>query len=131
MPEIINSTSTRKWGWVLLFTSSTTLLCCALPLLLVSLGLGAVSASLFSALPWLTWLGLYKAWIFSIAGLILILAGWFIYRSSRSCPADPIMAEICAKSMRWNKRMFWCAAILWLIGFFAAYLLLPLMKWLT
>lgn len=128
MQEIVNPVASRKWGWLLLFTSSATLLCCALPLLLVSLGLGAVSASLFSTLPWLTWLGLHKAWTFGITGLILALAGWAIYRSGRSCPTDPTKAEICAKATRWNKRMWLLALALWIIGFFTAYLFVPIAR---
>jgi mercuric ion transport protein len=31
----------RSWSWLLLFTTSGTLLCCALPITLVTLGLGA------------------------------------------------------------------------------------------
>ena len=44
----------RYWGWLVLFASSTTLICCALPILLVTLGLGAVSAALFANIPGLT-----------------------------------------------------------------------------
>ncbi|OFW86892.1 MAG: hypothetical protein A3B66_07150 [Alphaproteobacteria bacterium RIFCSPHIGHO2_02_FULL_46_13] len=127
-PKIVNSIGPKKLGWLLLFTSSTTLICCALPLLLVSLGLGAVSAALFSALPWLAWFGLYKIWTFSLAGLILAFAAWSIYRPNRYCPSDPAMTEMCIKTTRWNKGMFWCAAVLWFIGFFTAYLLLPIMR---
>ncbi|MDQ7050407.1 MAG: hypothetical protein Q9M92_13100 [Enterobacterales bacterium] len=48
----------KKWGVIILFTSSATLLCCALPILLVSLGMGAVVASLYGEyLPWLRWFG--------------------------------------------------------------------------
>lgn len=128
MPEVVNQTPPKKLGWLLLFTSGTTLICCALPLLLVSLGLGAVSASLFSALPWLTWFGLYKEWTFGIAGLILVFAAWSVYRPNRYCPADPVMAELCIRTTRWNKHMFWCAILLWVIGFFTAYLWLPIVK---
>lgn len=131
MQEIVNNAVPRKWGWLLLFTSSATLLCCALPLLLVSLGLGAVSAALFSALPWLVWLGLHKGWIFNIAGMILVIAGWLIYRPGRTCPSDPATAELCERTLRWNKRMWWCATALWGIGFFAAYLLLPLIRFIS
>ena len=30
----------RRWGWLVVFTTTSTLLCCALPIALVSLGLG-------------------------------------------------------------------------------------------
>jgi mercuric ion transport protein len=40
-------------GYFSLFTSLGTLLCCALPSLLVLIGLGATVASVVSAAPWL------------------------------------------------------------------------------
>jgi len=40
-------------GYLSLFTSIGTLLCCALPSLLVLFGLGATVASVLSAAPWL------------------------------------------------------------------------------
>src|SRR5207248_11385470 len=68
---------TRKRSGVLnylsLFTSVGTLLCCALPSLLVLLGLGATVATVLSAVPWLVTLSHHKLWVFAIAG---VLIGW-------------------------------------------------------
>ena len=47
-----------------LFTSVGTLLCCALPSLLVLFGLGASVASMLSFLPWLVTLSRHKQWTF-------------------------------------------------------------------
>ena len=44
-------TKPRTWSWVLLFTTSATLICCALPIFLVTLGMGAAVATLASAAP--------------------------------------------------------------------------------
>ena len=46
-------TKPRTWSWMLLLTTSATLICCAIPILLVTLGMGAVVASMASAAPWL------------------------------------------------------------------------------
>ena len=43
-----------------LFTSIGTLLCCALPALLVTLGMGAVLAGFISMSPWITNISNYK-----------------------------------------------------------------------
>jgi len=120
----------RKWAWLILFTSSTTLVCCALPILLVSLGLGAVSASLFANLPFLVTLAQYKGWMFAGSGAVLILTGWLLFRSGRACPIDPEVAELCASAYRWNTRFFWTSTAIWVIGFAAAYLALPIYSWL-
>lgn len=58
----------RNWGWLVLFASTGTLLCCALPIILVSLGMGAVVASMASNLPFLIKLSMYKEWMFAGSG---------------------------------------------------------------
>ena len=123
---VAEPTTPRKWTWVVLFTSSTTLICCALPILLVSLGLGAVSASLFANLPFLVTLAQYKGWIFTGSGAVLLLTAWLLFRSGRACPANPELAELCARAYRWNSRIFRTSVVIWVLGFAAAYLALPI-----
>ena len=50
--------------WFTLFVTSGTLVCCALPVLLVSVGLGAVVASLNYSIPGLMFLAEHNFWIF-------------------------------------------------------------------
>ena len=57
-----------------LFTSLSTLLCCALPALLVLLGFGAVFAGLTASIPQIIWLAERKGLLFSIGGILLVLA---------------------------------------------------------
>lgn len=110
----------------MLFASSTTLVCCALPILLVSLGLGAVSASLFANVPFLVTLAQYKTWMFAASAAVLVLIARLLFRSGRACPANLILAEQCEKAHRWNTRIFWISVGIWLVGFDAAYLALPI-----
>ena len=58
-------------GYLSLFTSLSTLLCCALPSLLVLAGLGAAVASTLSAAPWLVSLSRNKQWVFAVSGLMI------------------------------------------------------------
>ena len=120
----------RRWTWLLLFASSTTLICCALPILLVSLGLGAVSAAFFANLPVLMSLAKYKAWMFGATGGLLALTAWLLFRPGRACPADPELADHCENIRRWNIRFYWASVAVWLIGFGTAYLALPIYLWL-
>src|SRR5918996_113069 len=69
---------TRTLGMLSLFASVGTLLCCALPSLLVFLGFGAAVATLVSNVPFLVVLSHHKGWMFAAAGM-LIGAG-FAYR---------------------------------------------------
>ena len=125
-----DSPTPRRWAWLVLFASSTTLVCCALPILLVSIGLGAVSASLFANVPFLVTLAKYKAWMFGASGVLLAVSAWLLFRSGRACPTDPELAALCEKAHRWNVRLFWAAAGIWVIGFGTAYLALPIYSWL-
>lgn len=113
----------RTWSWLLLFTTSGTLLCCAIPITLVSLGLGATLASMASSAPWLIVLSQYKIWMFCISGFLISLSVWAVYRPGRSCPADAELAEACERADIWNRRFIWFSAAMWLIGFLAAYVL--------
>src|ERR1700688_4938867 len=80
MRQTIGVTPTHRSGllsYLSLFTSFGTLLCCALPSLLVLLGLGATVASFLSTVPWLVTLSHHKSWVFAISGLLI--TGNFIY----------------------------------------------------
>ena len=116
----------RGLTWLTLFATTGTLVCCALPIILVTLGLGAAVASLTSAFPFLIFLSKHKAWVFAGSAALLLLAGWLLHRPGRACPTDPRLARLCARTRRWNRRIYWTAALIWTIGFFAAYLALPL-----
>ncbi len=113
----------QTWSWVLLFTTSGTLICCAIPITLVSIGLGAVVASMASAAPWIVTLSLYKGWMFTISGALIALSAWAVYRPGRSCPADRELAAACARADVWNRRFIRVSAGLWGIGFFSAFAL--------
>lgn len=116
----------RKWGWLVLLTTSTTLVCCVIPIVLVSLGMGAVVASLYGKFTVLTFIGRNDNAALAVTSVILLLAGWALYRPGRTCPADPVLAEQCRNADRWNHRLFVVSCIIWLIGLFFAKLLLPL-----
>jgi len=113
-------------SWLALFASTGTLVCCALPIILVSLGMGASVAAMASAFPILITFSQYKVWVFALSGAMLLLSLWLIYRTGQSCPTDPELARLCELSKLWNKRIVWGSVFIWCIGFFAAFLALPL-----
>lgn len=116
--------------WLTLFASTGTLICCALPITLVTLGLGAAVVSLTSTFPFLITLSQHKIWVFGFSGAMLGVSGWVLYRPGRICPTDPVTGRLCNRAQVWNRRIYWSSVVIWDIGFFAAYLALPLRIWL-
>lgn len=106
-----------------LFTSFSTLLCCALPALLISLGLGAAMISLTSTFPALIWLSIYKLQLFIVSGVLLFVSGYFTYRKGQSCPTDPDLAKTCMRVKKFNKIIFLVSVSLYTIGLFFAYVI--------
>ncbi len=100
-----------------LFTSAGTLVCCALPALLVSIGMGAVVAGLVSNIPQIVWLSEHKLIVFGLAGALLALAGVAnYYAQSLSCPTDPAQAEACRNARKWSKWIYDFSLAIFLIG---------------
>jgi len=130
--ETLNARRTAETaaGLATLLLSAGTLVCCALPLLLVSVGLGASVAALTSAVPWLVALSAHKSWIFTASALAIVGSAFLLYRTSRACPADPRLAALCARADLWNRTVLVIAAAIWMIGFTVAFLWLPIRRWL-
>lgn len=113
-----------------LLASSGTLLCCALPIILVSLGMGSVVVALNLELPFLNNFVEYKLWVFLLSGLLLLLSAWQLYSTRNLCPADPTLAASCKRIKKWSTWLFIVATSVWVIGFIAAYVALPVRIWL-
>ena len=84
-----------------IFTSSGTLVCCALPALLVVLGAGAALSGLVSTVPQIVWLSANKGLVFGAAAVMLAVAGVLQWRARLApCPADPLLASACVRVRR-------------------------------
>ncbi|PHR71073.1 MAG: hypothetical protein COA66_10145 [Arcobacter sp.] len=118
--------SSNKVTCFTLFSSTGTLICCALPIIFVTIGLGSSIAALTNAFPFLIFLSIHKTWVFLFSGIMMFISAWFIYGSKQSCPADQQLGNLCNQTKIWNKRIFSLSLSIWVIGFFASYLLLPL-----
>lgn len=106
-----------------LFTSVGTLLCCALPALLVTLGMGAALAGLVGTAPWITAISDYKVTVFAVAGVLLAASTFMQWRARYApCPADPLKAKACMRlrKVSWGILIF--SIIIYLTGFFFAFL---------
>jgi hypothetical protein len=112
---------------VSLFASSSTLICCALPALLVALGAGAALSGLVGAFPQIVWLSEHKVGLFIFAGLMLAASGALQWLNRNApCPIDPALRDACLRTRKVSVRVYWVSLVIYLVGGFFAFVL-PLM----
>jgi len=114
-----------------LFTSLSTLLCCALPSLLVLFGLGASVASMLSFLPWLVTLSRHKVLTFSISGVLIacsFLNTYYILPRLTKRECSPDNPDACADASKLSKILLWASAAVYAIGFLVAFVLGPILS---
>jgi hypothetical protein len=107
-----------------LLASSSTLICCVLPAVMVSLGAGAALAGLVTAVPQLVWLSEHKAWVFIGAGVLLAGSGAMLWRArSLPCPVDARAARNCARLRRISAILYGVSLVAYVAGAAFAFLL--------
>ena len=113
---------TKHISLLTLFSSGGTLICCALPALLVGLGAGAVMASLVSSVPQIVWFSEHKLSVFIFAGIMLSISGFLQWKArSLPCPSDNALAEICNKTRVNSLRVYYFSVSVFFIGGFMAF----------
>ena len=80
-------------GWLELFASAGTLICCALPIMMVAPGFGSVVVTLTSHFPLLVTLSANDGWMFAISALLLGLASWTIWGRQVHCPTESLALQ--------------------------------------
>ena len=120
--EINPLQASRRLNLLSLFTSGSTLICCALPATLVAIGSVATLTSLISHFPQLIWISEHKPLVFGVAGVMLLLAGIMQWRArSLPCPTDPQLAALCTKTRRQSVWIYGLSVIIFLVGTFFAF----------
>ncbi|MES2501568.1 MAG: hypothetical protein V4545_03095 [Pseudomonadota bacterium] len=106
-----------------LFTSGSTLICCALPATLVAIGSAATLASLVSSFPQLIWISEHKSLVFGLAGAMLAIAGYLQWQARNApCPADPTLAAVCTKTRKNALLIYWLSVGIYAVGAFFAFI---------
>jgi hypothetical protein len=106
-----------------LFASSGTLVCCALPALLVAVGAGAALSSLVSVFPQLVWLSEHKDALFLTAGLMLVASGALQWTNRNApCPTDPRLRDACLRTRRTSARVYRISVGVYAIGAWFAFI---------
>jgi hypothetical protein len=117
-----NLVKTKHLSLLSLFTSGGTLICCALPALFVSLGAGAVMASVVTSVPQIVWFSEHKLGVFIFAGVMLSISGFLQWKArSLPCPSDKELAELCNKTRVNSLRIYIFSVSVFLIGGFMAF----------
>ncbi len=111
-------------SYLSLFTSFGTILCCALPSLLVSIGMGAAFAGFIGVFPQVVWLSQNKLLVFGVSGLLIIVSLLSLYlQRNAPCPIDPEQAKACTTARKWSIRISCISVAFWVIGGLFAFVL--------
>jgi hypothetical protein len=106
-----------------LFSSFSTLLCCALPAFFVALGAGGVMAGLVSAVPQLVIVSHHKPAVFTFAGVMLSLSAFMQWRNrTAACSIDPIKAQACKRLRKISLVVFIVSLAAYATGFFFTFI---------
>ena len=107
-----------------LLISASTLVCCVLPALLVSIGAGAVLVSLVTAVPQLVWLSEHKPLVFGSALAALLISGAVLWRArGLACPTEPRAARICRRMRQASTVLYLTALAAFVVGGLFAFVL--------
>ncbi len=100
-------------AYAALFASLTTLVCCALPALLVLVGFGLTSVqTFFTAIPGWEDFGAYEMWYFALSGGLLAVGFYLAYfyqaPLNQNCEVSEGGTEsACSITTRWNRKILW------------------------
>ena len=123
METIDNLKPTQTASLLALFTSSGTLICCAIPALLVAVGAGAALSSLIATVPQLVWFSEHKTTVFLMSAIMLTVSGIMQWRALRlPCPIDPAVALACQKLRKRSLLIYLFSVALFAIGGFFAFI---------
>ncbi len=105
-----------------LFSSFSTLICCALPALLVSLGLGGALAGLVSRFPAFIWISQYKGYLFIFSGLMISISYYLQWKNRRVVCEISDLKKTCESTRKGSFVLLNLSGIVYLLGFSFAYI---------
>ena len=121
--KIIAPKGTFLASLVTLFASSSTLICCAIPALLVALGAGATLSTFISIFPKIVWISEHKIEVFTFAGVMLTISGYMQWRGRLApCPVEPVLRNACIKTRKASLIIYSFSLLLYLTGGWFAFI---------
>jgi len=116
--------NSNKIGLLALLTSSSTLICCALPSLFIAIGAGATLASVVNFFPQLIIISKYKIYISAFTLMILTIAGWIIHKVKyMPCPIDEDLRNACLKTRKQSRVLYLLSLMIFISASFFTYIL--------
>lgn len=107
-----------------LFSSLSTIFCCALPVVLVFFGLGSLFAAISAKFMFINWLVENNLYLFLASFLFLSISGYFIFIKKQNCKTDKKLLQACQISKKINKIIWIIATLILLISLFFKYILI-------
>jgi len=121
--KIIAPKGTFLASLVTLFASSSTLICCAFPALLVTIGAGATLSTFISIFPKIVWISEHKIEVFTFAVMMLTISGYMQWRGRMTpCPVDPVLRNACIKTRKVSLIIYGFSLLLFLTGGWFAFI---------
>lgn len=121
--KIIAPKGTFLASLVTLFASSSTLICCAIPALLVALGAGATLSTFISIFPKIVWISERKIEVFIFAGVMLTISGYMQWLGrSAPCPIDPALRDACIRTRKASLVIYLISLFVYLTGGWFAFI---------
>lgn len=106
---------------VLLISNGGVMLCCVLPAILVSLGLGSSLATFLSEYPIFIKITSYKDYIFLFVFFILSFNGYILYKNNKKvCEINNLNKE-CIEVKRVSKLLYFISIFIFLISLYLSY----------
>ncbi|MBN4081116.1 hypothetical protein JYT44_01995 [Caldithrix abyssi] len=111
-----------------LFTSTGTLLCCALPAAIAAVAGGAAVGTFVTTFPWLIPISQHKGWIFLASGLLIGVSSILTLRPQSQLACSITGGKGCEVAGRFSKFMLWGAVAIYGTGVFFSYGIVPLLR---
>jgi hypothetical protein len=101
-------------GLLSIASTSGTLICCVLPAILVTLGLGSVLVSILGNFPFLISISENKNIVFAVAGSILTLNGFILWKQRNELAPD--CEGICTIKRKFSTPLFSISVLLFCLA---------------
>ncbi len=115
-------------SFLALFTSTGTLLCCALPASLAAIAGGSAVVGLMSTFPWLAPLSQHKGWIFLVAGVMIGFNALLSFRPKGAVACAITGGKGCEVAGRFSRIMLWISIVVYSVGVFMSYAIVPILR---